>query len=113
MPESNSHMFRQSVKQNVMVNCPVRHSTTFHCPNNRNCTIKCTGQQACLSVHVNCPNAGYQCNIICSDPFSCNSLTIGGGGFQIGYDQLQCCGDLSCVGVSTDPTTNKCYYREE
>ena len=91
-------------------------SITFHFPNNIDCTVNCIGRQACQSARLNCPSSGYQCNIICSDPFSCNSLriTIGGGGFQSSNDRLQCCEDLSCMGVSTVPTTShQCYYTQD
>ncbi len=76
------------------------------CPNNNNCTIHCDGLYSCNNARVTCPTGDHSCNILCTDPLSCQGLSI----TNTHNVYLQCCGGLSCTGTTVTPSSTECPY---
>ena len=90
------------------MNCTGRYSCRYAavtCPANKNCTIICDGQYSCNEARVTCPTGDYSCNIRCTDPLSCQGLSI----TNTHNVNLLCCGGLTaCAGTSVVPTSIDC-----
>ncbi len=95
---------------NSAVNCTGLsscQSSRITCPANRNCTINCDGQYSCNIARVTCPTGDYSCNIHCTDPLSCQGLSI----TNTHNVNLLCCGGpTACAGTSVVPTSTDCPY---
>ena len=95
---------------NNAVNCTGLSScqqANFYCPASNNCTINCDGQYSCNNARVTCPTGDYSCNIRCTDPLSCQGLSI----TNTHNVNLLCCGGpTACAGMSVVPTSINCPY---
>ncbi len=95
---------------NNAVNCSGLSSCRgikFYCQANSNCTINCDGQYSCMDARVTCPTGDYSCNIRCTDPLSCQGLSI----TNTHNVNLLCCGGpTACAGTSVVPTSIDCPY---
>ena len=80
-------------------------NTRMNCPENGDCTIDCSGENSCDRARITCPVGDYTCNILCTDPFSCASLSI----TNTHNLYLQCCGGTACSGVGITPNSNECF----
>ncbi len=82
-------------------------SSAITCPANNDCTINCDGQYSCNNARVTCPTGDYSCNIRCTDPLSCQGLSI----INTHNVNLLCCGGpTACAGASVVPTSIDCPY---
>ena len=79
--------------------------STITCSAKNNCNINCDGQYSCISARVICPTGDYSCNIRCTDPLSCQGLSI----TNTHSVNLLCCGGpTACAGTRVVPTSTDC-----
>ena len=106
-----------SCASNTRINCPENGDCTIDCsgqgacsnaritcPTAGDCTVECSDLDSCRSAEITCPVGDYSCNVLCTDPLSCEGLSI----TNTHNLYLQCCGPVSCNGIGITPNSTEC-----